>query len=823
MDIKKKRLITATSLILLSLMTTYSALAFDNSAVIVYHTMDNANISGTDIIDESGNQFSSTQSGLTTGASGIINEAVTFYGADNLIMNSSIATYYDEIGMCYWFKTASDLQQRMFQASAGSANAQMQILANTNDLRLYWKDDDGVALDMKAANNPDITDDNWHLICFNVNGTAGTTKFYIDGVRRVTTNTTAGNPDNFGTAITTVWSFHASYRIDGDIDEMVIKNGEITDGGCGDLETCGGEIAELWQSGAGCNPFAEDCTITEEPAALNITLLTPTDDANFTNNTFNEFSVMVCCEDNDCDNTTVALDPIITKTYTPSSDTICKNGICTTRMFSGTVYTQDNGEWKTLPQISSTKWTNNSIKFSYKNYFVRIEPFIVYSNGHNYTIQEIKHFFPNVSLKGMVYKNEFENKYEFRYKDVPQNLVDNVEAIGLSVVETNGLTWDDIERDGDSIIIKNKVRFSFSDLKRSGYELERLSKKTILIKNISQNYENGVISIDPLITLQDNESDNLHDSKNLQVSPDSNYGTLDSLCIYNVAAGQSQRSYLTFNTTQVPSNATIISSRVSIQWARGAQVVNVSCYNTSRNWDEASITWNNQPAPETFSDSKLSNDGGRVYWTVTDLVNGSHTNSFHNISFVVKGAEDGNEGTYACAASKEEDSASHRPILEITYQSAEVLKNGLVSTIPGTSPVWTNESNPITFNLSQDECVNYTWWVKPNTTIGQVYEFFAIANITATPAVYVVTPTINITINGTGSEPGADSCTYTSGNWIIDCTDNCDINVEVNLNNNNLTFNGEGTINIISPIRFINVMAKADECNVTKLDNASVG
>ena len=45
----------------------------------------------------------------------------------------------------------------------------------------------------------------------------------------------------------------------------------------------------------------------------------------------------------------------------------------------------------------------------------------------------------------------------------------------------------------------------------------------------------------------------------------------------------------------------------------------------------------------------------------------------------------------------------------------------------------------------------------------------------------------------TGGGP-TDTCTYTSGNWNMNCQDNCTITSNVNLNHNNLTINGTGNI-----------------------------
>lgn len=40
----------------------------------------------------------------------------------------------------------------------------------------------------------------------------------------------------------------------------------------------------------------------------------------------------------------------------------------------------------------------------------------------------------------------------------------------------------------------------------------------------------------------------------------------------------------------------------------------------------------------------------------------------------------------------------------------------------------------------------------------------------------------------------ANTCTYTSGNWQIDCSENCTIDVNTDVGGNNITFDGVGVI-----------------------------
>ncbi len=55
-----------------------------------------------------------------------------------------------------------------------------------------------------------------------------------------------------------------------------------------------------------------------------------------------------------------------------------------------------------------------------------------------------------------------------------------------------------------------------------------------------------------------------------------------------------------------------------------------------------------------------------------------------------------------------------------------------------------------------------------------------------------------------------DTCTYTSGDWAVDCSDNCSIDSDVNLGNNNLSFSGAGEFNVRAWINNTDRLVKND-------------
>ncbi len=60
-----------------------------------------------------------------------------------------------------------------------------------------------------------------------------------------------------------------------------------------------------------------------------------------------------------------------------------------------------------------------------------------------------------------------------------------------------------------------------------------------------------------------------------------------------------------------------------------------------------------------------------------------------------------------------------------------------------------------------------------------------------------------------------NSCTYSgSGNWDVNCTDNCSINSNVDLLGNNLTLTGTGHFDLNATISNFSEVIKYDNCQI---------
>ena len=145
-------------------------------------------------------------------------------------------------------------------------------------------------------------------------------------------------------------------------------------------------------------------------------------------------------------------------TYTENTVTNCINEHCTKTIYSRPVYVYENEQWQKFTDASVLKWESEGFNFSYNDdYWFILEPFVVY-NGIERTFSDIKSSFPDVVLKNHISASFSNHKFSLNLSNVPQNLIDNTDYVGLRLIASYGLTWDDVVKTSDrSIIIKDKI------------------------------------------------------------------------------------------------------------------------------------------------------------------------------------------------------------------------------------------------------------------------------------------------------------------------------------------------------------------------------
>lgn len=74
---------------------------------------------------------------------------------------------------------------------------------------------------------------------------------------------------------------------------------------------------------------------------------------------------------------------------------------------------------------------------------------------------------------------------------------------------------------------------------------------------------------------------------------------------------------------------------------------------------------------------------------------------------------------------------------------------------------------------------------------------------------------INFTLGDSDACAALDTCTYSSGNWTINCADTCNITTNQNIGSGWFIGYGTGNINLQANITKTGGLVKHDGCNIT--------
>lgn len=336
------------------------------------------------------------------------------------------------------------------------------------------------------------------------------------------------------------------------------------------------------------------------------------------------------------------------------------------------------------------------------------------------------------------------------------------------------------------------------------------------------------VSLDPIIVLQNATTENLANAYLDEANPDTNYGGGSWIYAGANSEGGELSFLLKFNLSSVPENSTVLSARAGVYIAAktdfsDTDYVNISIYSMPDNWSEDNITWNNAPSPNTFINKTAMWDTGftqkLIYWGIgTEYINLSE----ENVSFFFNATDSLPNNTYGSFRTANFVIESLRPLLEITYTTTNQIKSGLIDTTIGATPFYTNSStNPVTSSsLSSGQSETITFWVNATGINGTIHNFYAYANTTTNTSISNVTTNWNVTI--LEEVAPVDSCTYTSGDWIVDCEDGCNITSNVDLGGSDILFNNSGFFFLKANITNrgeLNFGDPTEICQVVTFDN----
>jgi len=172
----------------------------------------------------------------------------------------------------------------------------------------------------------------------------------------------------------------------------------------------------------------------------------------------------------------------------------------------------ESGDYVPFEEYVDVSVSNGNVIISKGEYSVSFMPIFQMKNG-------IQYYWDDIPLS--IGKNLWREKYRGHYKygvnfyNVPDTIKNNLQYVILHRTGSVGLTWDDVELEGNSIIIKNKIKLSHDDILKD-FTIKIINKTDIVIGNLSENFINNGdgtwnISFDPTIgynfnaTYQDNQ------------------------------------------------------------------------------------------------------------------------------------------------------------------------------------------------------------------------------------------------------------------------------------------------------------------------------
>jgi len=212
--------------------------------------------------------------------------------------------------------------------------------------------------------------------------------------------------------------------------------------------------------------------------------------------------------------------------------------------------------------------------------------------------------------------------------------------------------------------------------------------------------------------------------------PNTNYGSSDKLDVKGLNTLK-LNSYIDFNISSIPSNQIIDNSLLCLYMFSDSGSHTISAYNVYTNWQENTITWNNQPCGADFAnntncnltaESSLSNDGNQdntwQCWNIINMVKKQYAENKRNISIVLR--TENNINYIDKFYSKEYSDSSLWPYLNITYHLSDMIAPSLSIVYPTNNTNTTNNQIYVNYTVS-DANLQACWYsndtMSVNTTL----------------------------------------------------------------------------------------------------------
>ena len=280
--------------------------------------------------------------------------------------------------------------------------------------------------------------------------------------------------------------------------------------------------------------------------------------------------------------------------------------------------------------------------------------------------------------------------------------------------EDDALKLDNMKIDFKQAKIEQNISTTY-DSKKNKLEFKPVSGKNADLR-----------MIDPTITLQDADTENLKDAYVLESSPTSNGGSLDVMALDSVGVGDTDsRIYLSFNLSSINNFIYSVEQANLTLYQTDSQFANISFIELYSDWKnstgnniltESGITWNNQPCGTGISlnstncnvtswldyDTSSESLPGKIDFNLTSLVNKYKFSK--NFSLMLKHLNETVNNEQIVFSSKEESTTSQRPKLEITYTPyIDIIT-------PTTSQIFTEDEPTTYFNITTAVAMDSCHW-----------------------------------------------------------------------------------------------------------------
>ncbi len=247
-------------IVLIFLASFVSATDLDDAGL--YFSFDDADLTGNEVHDLSGN-YNATNQGATTGVAGVINEQFSYITNDRVILNfingGDITT--EDFFISFWvdFNDNGEALQAFVEKRDPAPNFDGYILyyANADNLFHVFMSD-GTTLDITSSMG-DLRGSEHHIVVsFDRDSITGL-KVYLDGVLKTENDISARSGSLTNTnnmLIAEGIPAVGNSNLNGEIDEYGFWAGDpIDDGGCTVGNTCGGQVAKLFSKFNPYTPF----------------------------------------------------------------------------------------------------------------------------------------------------------------------------------------------------------------------------------------------------------------------------------------------------------------------------------------------------------------------------------------------------------------------------------------------------------------------------------------------------------------------------------------------------------------------------------------